>query len=66
MQFSENFVSSKCWQLTGPDVGDGVTEPESKPTIACQGNKSGQSVLLRINIFIQLLIQNSSTRYYPI
>ena len=42
-----------------------MTEPEPKPTIACQGNKSGQSVLLRINIFIQLVIQNSSTDTIP-
>ena len=35
-------VSRKCWQLTGPDVGDGVTEPESKPY--CLSGKYVRSV----------------------
>lgn len=58
-------MSSTCWQLTGLDVEDGGTELESKPTIACQGNKSGQSALLKMKMFIWFLIQANYTRHYP-
>lgn len=50
-----SFISRKCWQLTGPDVGDGVT--------AYQRNMVGQSVL-RMNILIWFLIKANYTRHY--
>lgn len=58
-------ASRKCWQWTGPDFGDGVTEMEPSPMIACQGNWSGQSVL-RTKIFLQFLIQANYITPYPI
>lgn len=59
------FISRTCWQLTGPDVGDGVTQLESKLTIACQGNTAGQSALRKTKMFIWFLNQANYTRHYP-
>lgn len=58
-------VPRRCWQLTGPDVGDGVAELEAKPTTAWQGSRAGPPVLLRREVFLWFLIQASYTRHYP-